>query len=52
VFLRGGGGGETRNTKTEVVPKKIGGGNADRVALGRFSNLFDITTINTTMKRE
>jgi hypothetical protein len=52
VFLRGGGDGETRNTKTEVVPVNIGGGNAGRVALDRFSNLSDITTINTTVKRE
>jgi hypothetical protein len=47
-----GGSGETRNTETEVVPAKIGGGNAARVALGRFSTLSDINTIITTMKRE
>jgi hypothetical protein len=31
---------------------KIGGGNAAGVALGRFSNLSDINTIDTAMKRE
>jgi hypothetical protein len=50
VFLRGGG--ETRNTKTEVVPVKIGGGNAAEVAPRHFSTLSDINTIITTMKRE
>jgi hypothetical protein len=51
VFLRGGGE-ETRNRETEVVLVKIGGGNAVRVAPGRFSNLSDITNIATIMKRE
>jgi hypothetical protein len=31
---------------------KIGGENTAGVAPGHFSNLFDITTIDTTMKRE
>jgi hypothetical protein len=31
---------------------KIGVGNDVEVAPGHFSNLFDITTINTAMKRE
>jgi hypothetical protein len=35
-----------------VVPANIRGGNAVGVALGRFSNLSDITTINIVMKRE
>jgi hypothetical protein len=51
VFPRRGSG-ETRNTKTEAVPAKIGGGNAIRVALGHFSTLSNINTINTAMKRE
>jgi hypothetical protein len=38
--------------ETEDVPAKIGWGNAARVSPGRFSNLSDITTIATTMKRE
>jgi hypothetical protein len=46
------GGGETRNTETEVIPVKIRGGNAARVAPGRFSTLSDVNTIITTMKRE
>jgi hypothetical protein len=46
------GGRETRKTETEAVLVKIGGGNAARVALGRFSTLSDINTIITTMKRE
>jgi hypothetical protein len=29
----------------------IGGGNAAGVAPGHFSNLYDITTIDTAMKR-
>jgi hypothetical protein len=45
-----GGGGETRNHKTEAGHAKIGGGNATKSILGRFSNLADIT--NTMMKRE
>jgi hypothetical protein len=43
---------ETRNTQTKNVPVKIGGGNDAGVAPGCFSNLSNITTINTTMKRE
>jgi hypothetical protein len=43
---------ETRNTKIEVVPTKIGGGNAAGVAPGRFSTHSDVNTIITTMKRE
>jgi hypothetical protein len=35
-----------------AVPGKIGGGNAAGVAPGHFSNLSDITTITTIMKRE
>jgi hypothetical protein len=31
---------------------KIGGGNIAEVTTGRFSNLSDITTIATIMKRE
>jgi hypothetical protein len=46
------GGRETWNTKTEVVPANIGGGNDAEVAPGRFSTLFDIDTIITAMKRE
>jgi hypothetical protein len=46
------GGEETRNTETEVVPVKIGGGNNARVAPGCFSTLSDINTIITAMKRE
>jgi hypothetical protein len=41
-----------RNIETEVVPAKIGGGNAARVIHERFSNLSDINTIDTAMKRE
>jgi hypothetical protein len=51
VFLRRGGK-EIRNTEIEAVPAKIGGGNATKVVPDRFSNLSDITTINTAMKRE
>jgi hypothetical protein len=51
VFPRGGGG-ETRNIETEAIPAKIGGGNDAEVAPGRFSNLPDINTIDTAMKRE
>jgi hypothetical protein len=51
VFLRRGGG-ETQNTETEAVPTKIGGGNDAKVVPGRFSNLSDITAIDTAMKRE
>jgi hypothetical protein len=46
------GGGETQNIETEVVPAKIGGGSAAKVAPGRFSTLSDVNTIITTMKRE
>jgi hypothetical protein len=46
------GGRETRNTKPEVVPGKIGWGNDPEVAPGRFSTLSDVNTIITTMKRE
>jgi hypothetical protein len=46
------GGGETRNIETEVVPTKIGGGNAAGVTPGRFSTLSDVNTIITAMKRE
>jgi hypothetical protein len=46
------GGGEKRNTETEAVPVKIGGGNAAGVAPGCFSTLFDVNTIITAMKRE
>jgi hypothetical protein len=35
-----------------VVPAKIGGRNDVEVAPGRFSNLSDISTIDTAMKRE
>jgi hypothetical protein len=51
VFPRRGGR-ETRNIEIEDVSVKIGGANTVRVAPGRFSNLFDITTIDTSMKRE
>jgi hypothetical protein len=51
VFPRGGSG-ETWNTETEAIPAKIGGGNTTGVDLRGFSNLFDINTIDTTMKRE
>jgi hypothetical protein len=51
VFPRRGGG-ETRNTKIEVVLVKIGGGNTVGVSPGCFSNLSNITTIDTAMKRE
>jgi hypothetical protein len=51
VYPRGGGG-ETLSTGTEAVPLKIGGGNAAGVAPGHFSNLSNINTINTAMKRE
>jgi hypothetical protein len=43
---------ETKNTEIEDVPMKIGGGNATGVAPGHFSNLSDITTIDTAMRRE
>jgi hypothetical protein len=46
------GGGEKQNTKIEVVPVKIKGGNAIRVAPGLFSTLSDVNTIITAMKRE
>jgi hypothetical protein len=46
------GGGETRNTETEAIPVKIRGGNAARVAPGRFPTLSDVNTIITAMKRE
>jgi hypothetical protein len=32
-------------TKIEVVPAKIGGGNAAKVAPGRFSNITNIATM-------
>jgi hypothetical protein len=51
MFSRGGGG-ETWNTDTEAVLAKIEGENATGVALGRVSNLFNITTIDTARKRE
>jgi hypothetical protein len=51
AFTRGGGG-ETRNTEIEVVLAKIGRGNATGVAPGCFSNLSNINTIDTTLKRE
>jgi hypothetical protein len=51
VFSRGGGG-KIQNTKIEAVPAKIGGGNTAGVAPGLLSNLSDITTIVTIMKRE
>jgi hypothetical protein len=35
-----------------TVPTNIGGGNTNGVAPGRFSNLSNITTIDTAMKRE
>jgi hypothetical protein len=41
-----------KTQKIDVVLVKIGGGNATKVAPGRFSNLSDITTIDTAMKRE
>jgi hypothetical protein len=46
------GGGETQNTETEIVPAKIGGGNAAGVAPGCFSTLSHVNTIITVMKRE
>jgi hypothetical protein len=46
------GGGQTGNIETEAVPAKIGGGNATIVAPEHFSNLFDINTIETAIKRE
>jgi hypothetical protein len=46
------GGGETQNIEIEVVPAKIRGGNATGVSPRRLSNLFDIDTIDTAMKRE
>jgi hypothetical protein len=36
----------------EVVPPKIGGGNAARAIPGRFSNLSNITNTATMIKRE
>jgi hypothetical protein len=50
--LRSEDGGKTRNTETEAVPAKIGGGNTVGVAPGRFSTLSDINTTVTAMKRE
>jgi hypothetical protein len=38
--------------ETEAVLVKIGGGNAAGVTPGCFSNLSDINTIDTAMKRE
>jgi hypothetical protein len=46
------GSGEARNTDTEAVPVKIGGGNTAGVAPRRFSTLSDVNTIITAMKRE
>jgi hypothetical protein len=46
------GGGETRNTETEAIPAKIGGGNTAGVAPRCFSTLSDVNTIITAMKRE
>jgi hypothetical protein len=46
------GSGEIRNTEIEAVPTKIEGGNASRVAPGRFSTLSNVNTIITAMKRE
>jgi hypothetical protein len=43
------GGGEIRNIETEVVPAKIGGGNAAEVAPGWFSILSDVNTIITAI---
>jgi hypothetical protein len=40
------------NTKIEANPAKIGGRNAVGVSPDRFSNLPNITTIATIMKRE
>jgi hypothetical protein len=48
MFSRGGSG-EIRNIETKAILAKIGGGNVARVALSRFSNLSDITTIDTAM---
>jgi hypothetical protein len=50
IVIRGGG--ETQNIETEVIPVKIGGGNATGVAPGRFSSLSNVNTIITFMKRE
>jgi hypothetical protein len=46
------GGEKTQNTKTEVVPAKIGGGNAAGDAPECFSTLSNINTIITAMMRE
>jgi hypothetical protein len=46
------GSGEARNTETEAVPVKIGGGNIPGVVPRRFSTLSDVNTIITTMNRE
>jgi hypothetical protein len=46
------GGGETQIREIEVVPAKMGGGNATGVTPGRFSTLSDVNTITTTMKTE
>jgi hypothetical protein len=51
MILRGGGG-ETRNIETEVVPAKIGGGNAFGVSPGHFSTLSNVNTIIIVMNRE
>jgi hypothetical protein len=45
-------GGEAQNIEIETVPAKIGGGNAAGVTTRRFSTLFNVNTIITTMKRE
>jgi hypothetical protein len=43
---------EKHENEIEVVPAKIGGGNAIEVAPGRFSNLTNITNTAIMMKRE
>jgi hypothetical protein len=43
---------KTRNHETNVVPVKIGGGNAAGAILGRFSNLSNITNTATKMNTE
>jgi hypothetical protein len=46
------GGRETRNTETEAVPAKIGGGKRCRSRPERFYTLPEINTIIIAMKRE
>jgi hypothetical protein len=41
-----------RNTYIKAVPANIGGANPAGVAPNHFSNLSNITTIDTAMKRE